>query len=192
MRTSELLHFAFRARDPLALGKWYAELFEGQFFLHPVMSALGIVIVKINHPEAVFDGLVEIWPRDLVWDGEAAVFRRTELKPSPTSYGHMAVKVAAEAGAICAELDRRGIAYRMEPRAIGFMLPVVDDPEGNMIELFPNVGHLPLPAKALCPPEQIDAALAQIRAGFAGLAKNLKPGDGVPLLLFEMQQQQQQ
>ena len=40
--------------------------------------------------------------------------------------------------------------------------------------------------------EQIDAALAQIRAGFAELTKNLKPGDGVPLLLFEMQQQQQQ
>ena len=41
MKTSELLHFAFRARDPLALGKWYAELFEGQFFLHPVMSPWG-------------------------------------------------------------------------------------------------------------------------------------------------------
>ena len=60
MKTSELLHFAFRARDPLALGRWYAELFEGQFFVHPVMSALGIVIVKINHPEAVFDGLLGV------------------------------------------------------------------------------------------------------------------------------------
>jgi hypothetical protein len=192
MHTSELLHFAFQARDPLALGKWYAKLFEGQFFVHPVMSALGIVIVKINHPEAVFDGLLEFWPWDLAWDGEEAMFHKIEPQPSPTSYGHMAVKVAAEAGAIRAELDRRGIAYRMEPRAMGFLLPVIDDPEGNMIELFPNIDNLPLPGKAMCPPERIDAALAEIQAGFAELTKNLKPEGVVPLLLFEIQAQQQQ
>jgi hypothetical protein len=192
MRTSELLHFACRARDPLALGKWYAALFDGQFFVHPVMSALGIVIVKINHPEAAFDGLIEFWPWDLQWDGAAAVFRKIEPLPSPTSYGHMAVKVAAEADEIRAELDRRGIPYRMESRAMGFLLPVIDDPEGNMLELFPNIDNVPLPGKAICPPEHIDAALAQIQARFAELTKNLDPGDGVPLLLFEMQAQQQQ
>src|SRR5215475_8317402 len=87
MKTSELLHFAFRARDPLGLGRWYAELFEGQFFPHPVMSALGIVVVKINHPEAVFDGLLEFWPWDLVWDGAACVFRKIEPQASRTSLG---------------------------------------------------------------------------------------------------------
>ena len=109
MKTSELLHFAFRARDPLALGRWYAELFEGQFFVHPVMSALGIVIVKINHPEAVFDGLLEFWPWDLEWDGAAGVFRKIEARPSPTSYGHAAVKVAADAAD---DLQRAGAARR--------------------------------------------------------------------------------
>jgi hypothetical protein len=192
MKTSELLHFAFRARDPLALGRWYAELFDGQFFVHPVMSALGIVIVKINHPEAVFDGLLEFWPWDLEWDGEAAVFRKIEPQPSPTSYGHAAVKVAADAETICAELERRGIPYRMEPRSMSFKIPVVDDPEGNMVELFPNIDNMPLPGKALCPPEQLDAALAEIRTAFAELSKNLAPGEGVPLLLFETQAQQQQ
>jgi hypothetical protein len=191
MRTSELLHCAFRARDPLALGRWYAELFDGQFLVHPVMSALGIVIVKINHPEAVFDGLLEFWPWDLEWDGHAAVFRKIEPRPSPTSYGHAAVKVAADADTICAELKRRGIPCRMEPRATGFLIPVVDDPEGNMVELFPNVDHMPLPGKALCPPEQLDAALAQIRTAFTEFAKNLDPADGVPLLLFESSAQQQ-
>jgi hypothetical protein len=93
---------------------------------------------------------------------------------------------------ICDELERRGIAYRMEPRAIGFLIPVVDDPEGNMIELFPNIDHLPLPEKAMCPPEQIDAALAEVRAAFGRLTKNLNATDGVPLLLFETQMQQQQ
>jgi len=192
MKTSELLHYACRARDPLALGRWYAELFEGQFFVHPVMSALGIVIVKINHPEAVFDGLLEFWPWDVVWDGDAAVFRKVAPQPSPTSYGHAAVKVAADAETIGAELDRRGIPYRMEPRATGFLIPVVDDPEGNMVELFPNVDNMPLPGKALCPPEHIDTALAEVKAGFAELAKDLNPADGVPLLLFEQHVQQQQ
>jgi hypothetical protein len=191
MRTSELLHYAFRARDPLALGRWYAELFDGQFFVHPVMSAMGIVIVKLNHPEAVFDGLLEFWPWDVEWDGRAAVFRRVEPRPTPTTYGHAAVKVAADAGAICDELRRRGIAFRMEPRATGFLIPVVDDPEGNMVELFPNIDNMPLPGKALCPPEHIDAALAEVRAAFAELTKDLDPAGGVPLLLFESRSQQQ-
>lgn len=192
MKTSELLHFAFRARDPLKLGRWYADLFEGHFFVHPVMSALGIVIVKINHPEAVFDGLLEFWPWDIAWDGQAAVFRRIVPQPSPTSYGHAAVKVRADANAICDELKRRGIAYRMEPRATEFLIPMIDDPEGNMIELFPNIDHLELPAKALCPPEHIDAALAQARAAFSEISRGLQPADGVPLLLFETHQQRQQ
>jgi hypothetical protein len=189
------LHFAFRARDPLALGRWYAELFEGQFFLHPVMSPLGIVIVKIAHPEAVFNGLLEFWPWDLVWDGDAAAFRKVEPQPSAMSYGHAAVKVAADSDSICAELDRRGVRYRLEPRALGFLIPVIDDPEGNMVELFPNVDHMPIPPQALCPPEQIDAALEVLRRGFKEVSSGLNPAEGVPLLLFERyaeQQQQQQ
>jgi hypothetical protein len=183
---------AFRAHDPLTLGRWYAELFEGQFFIHPVMSALGIMIVKINHPEAVFDGLIELWPRDLQWDGQACVFRKIDARLSPTSYGHVAVKVTADARTIGSELERHGVAFRMEPRATGLVIPVVYDPEGNMIELFPNIDNIPLPANALCPPEHIDAALAEVRATFSLLTKNLNQADGVPLLLFETQMQQQQ
>jgi hypothetical protein len=192
MHTSELLHFAFRARDPLALGRWYADLLEGQFFIHPVMSSLGIVIVKLNHPEAVFHGLIEFWPWDIEWDGESHVFRKIEPRPTPTSYGHSAVKVAADTATIVHELVRRGIPHRLEPRATGFMIPVVEDPEGNMVELFPNLAHMDLPGKALCPPEHIDAALAQLRAAFDEKIKNRNPADGVPLLLFESQQYQQQ
>jgi hypothetical protein len=194
MKTSNLLHFAFRARDPLTLAKWYAEVFEGQFFLHPVMSALGIMLVKLNHPEEVFNGLIEFWPWDIEWDGAAGVFRKIAPQPSSTSYGHAAVKVSADTDTITKELRRRGIAFRIEPRAMGFLIPVIDDPEGNMIELFPNLAHVELPARALCPLQQIDAALAPIRAGFEGLTKGLRSGDGYPLLLFEteMQRQQQQ
>jgi hypothetical protein len=192
MRTSELLHFAFRARDPLALAKWYAELFEGQFFLHPVMSALGIMLVKLNHPDEVFNGLIEFWPWDIEWGDAAGVFRKVTPQPSPTSYGHAAVKVTSDTDTITKELTKRGIPFRIEPRAMGFLIPVIDDPEGNMIELFPNLAHVELPAKALCPPQQIDAALAQIRISFEGVTKDLQPGDGYPLLLFETQMQRQQ
>ena len=131
--------------------------------------------MKIAHPEAVFNGLIEFWPWDIVWDGDAAAFRKMEPQPSATSYGHAAVKVAADADSICAELDRRGIRYRLEPRALGFLIPVVDDPEGNMVELFPNVDHIPIPGKALCPPEQIDAALAAMRRGFEELVVRAEP-----------------
>jgi hypothetical protein len=105
------------------------------------------------------------------------------------------VKVAADAETIRAELERRGIAYRLEPRAMGFEIPVVDDPEGNMVELFPNIDHVPLPGKAFCPPEQVDVALEALRRGFDEMTGGLDPQEGVPLLLFERyaaQQQQQQ
>lgn len=78
---------------------------------------------------------------------------------------------------------------------MGFLIPVIDDPEGNMVELFPNVDHVSLPGKAFCPLEQIDAALGAIQKSFAEVSKGLNPADGVPLLLFERyaeQQQQQQ
>ena len=60
-----------------------------------------------------------------------------------------------------------------------------DDPEGNMVELFPNIDNVPLPGKALCPIEHIEAALAEVRRAFDELTKGLSPEEGVPLLLFE-------
>ena len=185
MRTSELLHFAFRARHPQKLGEWYARFFDGQFFIHPVMSGLGIVIVKLNHPEAVFDGLLEFWPWDIVWDGAAAMFRRIKPEPSRTSYGHVAVKVAMNAEAVVAELKQRGIPYRMEPRAPGFLIPVVDDPEGNMVELFPNIDTMPIPPQALCAPAQASGVMASMKAQLDKKMAEEKLTDAVPLLLYD-------
>jgi hypothetical protein len=185
MRTSELLHFAFRARDPLALGSWYAELFDGHFILHPIMCGLGIVLVKLNHPEAVFHGALEFWPWDLVWDGQTAAFRRVEPQPSPISYGHMALMVPQTTATIVEELERRGIAYQMEPRSLGFSIPVISDPEGNMVELFPNMAHIELPPGAICPPAEAPAAIAAIKAQLEPLIAGRKPSEGIPLLLFE-------
>src|SRR5262249_116403 len=98
---AEMLHVAIRARDPDKLGHFYANLFDGDFFVHPVMTGLGIVIVKISHPDAIFRGLLEFWPWDVVWNGAQARFFKVKAAPSTTSYGHLAVRVA---------LDQAGIA----------------------------------------------------------------------------------
>jgi hypothetical protein len=183
MRTSELLHYAFRARDPLGLAHFYADLFEAPFFLHPVMTPLGIIMVKLNHPEAVYHGLLEFWPWDVVWDGHACVFRKVPPQPSPTSYGHLAVKVSRPADEIVAELQKRGIPHRMEPRGPGFLIPTIDDPEGNMIELFPNIDNLEVPPQAICPREHADQAIAGLRRRFAALTAHRPVEQGYPLFL---------
>ena len=45
-----------------------------------------------------------------------------------------------------------------------------------MVELFPNIDHMPLPGKALCPPEHIDAALAQVQSRFRRADEGPEPG----------------
>jgi hypothetical protein len=182
MQTSELLHYSFRARDPEKLAFWYADLFEGQFFVHPVMTGLGLMIVKINHPEALLRGLLEFWPWDVAWDGRAAVFRKIQPQPSPTSYGHVAVKVKLDTPQIIAELNRRGIPHRMEPRGPGVSIPVIDDPEGNMIELFPNIDHMDVPPQFLVGRDQAQRVIAQIKSEFQKTYANRDPALGYPLM----------
>jgi len=65
----------------------------------------------------------------------------------------------------------------------------------GLFELFPNVDNMPLLSEGLGRPEHRGVSRAEIRAGFAELARDLDPADGIPLLLFEShirQQQQQQ
>jgi hypothetical protein len=181
LKTHELLHYAFRARFPDRLAAFYADLFEARYFLHPVMTGLGIVIIKLNHPESLFDGLLEFWPWDVVWDRQALVFRRVEPRPSPTSYGHLAVKVAVGTQEIVDELRRRGIPFRMEPRLPGVEIPTIDDPEGNMIELFPDVGSLQVPPDFICSPTEAVGRIAVIRALFNQAAEGHPPDLGYSL-----------
>ena len=96
MKTNGILHYAFRARDPERLGHFYAGLFDGQFLLHPVMTGLGIVIVKIGESKACFNGLLEFWPWDVEWNGATATFRKIESRPPPTSYGHLCAEAVDE------------------------------------------------------------------------------------------------
>jgi hypothetical protein len=185
MKTSELLHYAFRARDPEKLAAFYADLFEADYFLHPVMNGLGIVLLKLHRPHALFHGLLEFWPWDVVWDSEACVFRKVPARPSPTSYGHLAVKIPKNADEVIAELKQRGIRHRMEPRAPGFLIPTIDDPEGNMIELFPNVDHVELPPEAVCPRDRAAGALAMLKRRFAERAAGHPEEQGYPLTFMD-------
>jgi hypothetical protein len=184
MKTTDLLHFAFRAKDPLAMGLWYADLFEGQFFTHPVMSGLGIVCVKLNHPEALFRGLLEFWPWDIVWDGQAAVFRRIDPAPSPTSYGHVAIKVQLGADAVLAELMRRGIPYRLEPRARR-RFASSGRPRRQYGRVVSKHRTHRTAASALCSREQIAHVMATMKSRLEQHLTARHAQNGVPLLLFE-------
>ncbi len=183
MQVAHLLHYAFRARDPVRLGHFYAELFEGQFFLHPVMTGLGIILIKLAHPEALYRGLLEFWPWDVVWDSEHAVFRRVDPRPAEISYGHLAVKTDQPQEQVLAELDRRNIRYRLEPRGPALVIPTIDDPEGNMIELFPAIEHMEVPPEALCPPARASAVISVLQKRFAERAAN-HPGEAGYALNF--------
>ena len=64
MKASSFLHCALRSPDPVRIGKFYACLFDCSFFIHPVLTGLGVVMVKIASPESVFRGILEFWPLD--------------------------------------------------------------------------------------------------------------------------------
>src|SRR5262249_22201922 len=140
------------------------------------------IVIKINHPAALFNGLIEFWPWDVIWDGAGGVFRRVRAQPSPTSYGHLAVKVSASAKDIIAELQRKDIAFRTEPRAPGFSVLAIDEPEGNMIELFPNVDHMSVLPEAIVPRDRAAKAIAEMRRDFAKAAAGIPPDAGYPLI----------
>jgi hypothetical protein len=69
------------------------------------------------------------------------------------------------------------------PRAPGFLIPVIDDPEGHMFELFLAVAHIEVPPGTLCPKDRASEVLAAVKAQFARAVGPLKPGETVPLLL---------
>jgi len=92
MKVSSFLHCALRSPDPARIGKFYADLFECGFFIHPVMAGLGVVMVKIASPESVYRGILEFWPLDIHWDGSTASFRKIPPGPVPMQ-NHVAFRV---------------------------------------------------------------------------------------------------
>ena len=163
MKASSFLHCALRSPDPARVGKFYAHLFECGFFIHPVLAGLGIVMVKIANPESAFRGLLEFWPLDIHWDGPTASLRRISPGPMPMP-AHVAFRVDLTKEEILGKLKAKGVQARYEPRGPGFYIVGFDDPDGNLVEIFPNVETMDLPPGALCPAEHLDRVMAVLAA----------------------------
>ena len=161
MKASSLLHCAFRSPDPVRIGKFYAEIFECGFYIHPVLSGLGIVMVKLASPEALYRGLLEFWPADLHWDGAKARFER-KAEPLAMVQNHVAVRVDQTREEIFAMLEGRVDNVRYEPRGPGFQIVCFDDPDGNFVEIFPDIDTVPLPAEAFCSSDELDGVMAEL------------------------------
>ena len=169
MKASGFLHCALRSPNPIRIGKFYADLFECGFFIHPVLSGLGVIMVKIANPESVFRGLLEFWPLDVHWDGTTASIRKIPAGPIPMQ-NHVAFRVDRPKEEILKMLTAKGIAARYEPRGPGIVVVSFDDPDGNFVELFPDIETMELSPEALCTAENLDRVMAQTAAIVANLA----------------------
>jgi hypothetical protein len=161
MKASSLLHCAFRSPDPVRLGKFYAGIFECGFYIHPVLSGLGIVMVKLARPEVVYRGLLEFWPADLYWNGERQRFERRPAEYAPVQ-NHIAVRVDEDRETIFAALEGRVANVRYEARGPGFQIVCFDDPDGNFVEVFPNLETVPMPPEAFCSANELDDVMADL------------------------------
>jgi catechol 2,3-dioxygenase-like lactoylglutathione lyase family enzyme len=169
MKVSGFLHCALRSRDPARLGKFYADLFECGFFIHPVLTGLGVVMVKISNPESVFRGILEFWPLDVHWDGSTASIRRIPRGPIPMQT-HVAFRVDQPKEQIFEMLAAKGIPARYEPRGPGFLIVGFDDPDGNFVELFPDMETMALPPEGYCTAQDLDRVMAESAAWVKNLA----------------------
>ena len=147
----------------MRIGKFYADLFEAAFLIHPLLSGLGVVIVKVANPESVFRGIVEFWPLDIQWDGATGSIRRIP-GGLPPMQNHVAFRVDLAKEEIFELLTLRGIAARYEPRSGGVVIVGFDDPDGNFVELFPNIETTELPPQASCDAQELDLVMAECRA----------------------------
>jgi hypothetical protein len=163
MKASGFLHCSLRSSDPVRIGKFYADLFETGFLIHPVLTGLGVVMVKIASPESVFRGILEFWPLDIQWDGATASVRRIPVGVQPMQ-NHVAFRVDLAKEEIFEGLTLRGIAARYEPRGPGLVIVGFDDPDGNFVELFPNIDTMEVPPQAFCDAQELDRVMAECRA----------------------------
>jgi hypothetical protein len=148
----------------------------------PVLTGWGVVAVKIASPESVFRGILEFWPLDLHWDGPTASFRK--IAPGPMSMQtHVAFRVDCSKEEIMESLTARGIKARYEPRGRGLFIVGFDDPDGNFVEIFPDVETMQLPPEASCPTQDLNRVMMQCAARIDSFASTDEQGRTVyPLL----------
>ena len=175
MRASSFLHCALRSPDPARIGKFYANLFECGFLIHPVLTGLGVVMVKITNAESVFRGILEFWPLDIYWDGSTASIRKIAPGPMPMQT-HVAFRVDRSKDEILEALTAQGVKARFEPRGTGLIVVGFDDPDGNFVEIFPDVETMELPPGAFCQTEDLDQVMAECTACVENFASTNEHG----------------
>jgi hypothetical protein len=82
----------------------------------------------------------------------------------PPMQNHVAFRVDLAKEEIFERLTLRGIAARYEPRGPGLVIAGFDDPDGNFVELFPNIETIELPPQAFCDAQELDRVMAECRA----------------------------
>ena len=98
MKVSSFLHCALRSPDPVRIGKFYADLFESGFFIHPVLAGLGIVMVKLANPESVYRGILRRSPR--YHSGRRLLLRGIYLRQSSGTFPHAGCQTGQSSGCI--------------------------------------------------------------------------------------------
>ena len=76
-------------------------------------------------------------------------------------------------------LTSRGIAACYEPRSGGLVIVGFDDPDGNFVELFPNIETTELPPHAFCSAQELDRAMAECKAFLGEWVSVEEPGEPI-------------
>ena len=77
---------------------------------------------------------------------------------------HVAFRVDLAKEEIFERLTSRGITARYEPRSGDLVIVGFDDPDGNFVELFPNIETTDLPPQAFCSAQELDRVMAECKA----------------------------
>ena len=132
-------------------------------------------MVKITNAESVFRGILEFWPLDIYWDGSTASIRKIAPGPMPMQT-HVAFRVDRSKDDILEALTAQGVKARFEPRGTGLIIVGFDDPDGNFVEIFPDVETMELPPGAFCQTEDLDQVMAECTACVENFASTNEHG----------------
>ncbi|MGA7213905.1 MAG: VOC family protein [Terrimicrobiaceae bacterium] len=92
---------------------------------------------------------------------------------------HVAFRVDLTKEEILERLKAKGVQARYEPRGPGFFIVSFDDPDGNLVEIFPNVETMDLPPGAFCPAEHLDHVMAELAAQAGTFASTDEQGQTI-------------
>jgi hypothetical protein len=132
---ANLMHFAFRVKDPARVAALYAELLDGRVVdIGGPLDSIGAKGVAFGrNGQDVLCDQIELWPADKHWGPNGFV----DVAPEVAPFGHFAVRSDKPHEDLRAIAEKHGATLSMEERGLPNLVPVVYDPEGNFLEFFP-------------------------------------------------------